>query len=133
MRSIGDGDGRGIARQSATALKLNSIGSMAQASRRLGPLSAGGIASGLRAQRRDFALPELRGQGVSKAESAQSKMGAIDGTASILVNFAPTVVLQSGADLGELERRVIQAIGRHSHELVRIISRELQSKRRAAF
>jgi hypothetical protein len=60
-------------------------------------------------------------------------MGAIEGSRPVVVNFSPTVVLQGGGDPGDLERRVVQAIGRHSHEIVRIVARELQLQRRAAF
>ncbi len=133
MRSVAGGDGLGIARQLSTALHLKPIRSMTGASRTLGPLSAGGIALGLRGQPPASALTEIPGPGSSATKSAQFRKGAINGSGSILVNFSPTVVLQGGVESGELERRVVEAIGRHSHELIRIVSRELQSQRRAAF
>ncbi len=49
------------------------------------------------------------------------------------VNFSPTVVVQSESQHGSIEGKVVDAIRRHSHELVRLIDRELQMQRRAVF
>jgi hypothetical protein len=49
------------------------------------------------------------------------------------VNFSPTVVVQSESEHHSIEGKVLEAIRRHSHELVRLISRELQMQRRAFF
>jgi hypothetical protein len=49
------------------------------------------------------------------------------------VNFSPTIVLQNCEEFAGIENAVVQAIRQHSHELVRIIGRELQTQRRAAF
>jgi hypothetical protein len=51
----------------------------------------------------------------------------------IVVNFSPTIVLQNCEEFAGIENAVVQAIRQHSHELVRIIGRELQTQRRAAF
>jgi hypothetical protein len=129
----GHGDRLGIALQRSTAFHLNSIRGVAQGNRTPGPLPAGGIASRSRAHRSAFASPEIFGHAASAAKSANFGKGAVEGSTPVVVNFSPTVVLQGGMDPGDLERRVVQAIGRHSHELVRIVARELQSQRRAAF
>jgi hypothetical protein len=49
------------------------------------------------------------------------------------INFSPTVVIQSESEHGSIEGRVVEAIRRHSYELVRLIGRELQTQRRAVF
>ena len=49
------------------------------------------------------------------------------------INFAPTVVVHPETDHGKLERNVVEAIRRHSYELVRLINRELQTQRRGCF
>jgi hypothetical protein len=51
----------------------------------------------------------------------------------LIVNFSPTIVLQGKMERGNLERTVVQAIRLHSHELVQIINRELDTQSRAAF
>jgi hypothetical protein len=51
----------------------------------------------------------------------------------LTVNFSPTVVIQSESEHGSIEGRVVEAIRRHSYELVRLIGRELQTQRRAVF
>jgi len=49
------------------------------------------------------------------------------------VNFSPTVVVQSESEHDSIERKVVEAIRRHSHELIRLIGRELHMQRRAVF
>ncbi|GEM_PF-6305459 len=129
----GHSDGLGIALQHSTAFQLNSMRSVAQANRTPGAPPAGAISSRWRADWPASAWPEISGHAASAIRSATSRMGAIEGSRPVVVNFSPTVVLQGGGDPGDLERRVVQAIGRHSHEIVRIVARELQLQRRAAF
>lgn len=51
----------------------------------------------------------------------------------VVITFSPTVVIHNQAEHGNLEGKVVEAIRRHSYELVRLISRELQTQRRAFF
>jgi len=51
----------------------------------------------------------------------------------IVVNFSPTIVIHSGEGFAGIENAVVQALRQHSHELVRVIGRELQTQRRTAF
>ena len=133
MQFAGNSDGLGSALQSSTTFQLNSMHSVAQANRTPGALPAGAIASRWRPDWPASAPPENSGHAASATRSATFGKSAIEVSRPVVVNFSPTVVLQGGGDPGELERRVVQAIGRHSHELVRIVARELQLQRRAAF
>jgi hypothetical protein len=63
----------------------------------------------------------------------ESRLDASEAHAPLVVNFSPTIVIQGRMEAGNIERTVIQAIRLHSHELVHIINRELQTQRRAAF
>lgn len=67
------------------------------------------------------------------ATAATSGANASQVSQAMVINFSPTVVVHGGSDIVDLERRVIHAIGYHSHELVRILTRELQKHRRTTF
>jgi hypothetical protein len=49
-----------------------------------------------------------------------------------VVNFSPTIVLRNTEEFAGIENAVMQAIRQHSHEVIRIIHRELQTQRRTA-
>jgi hypothetical protein len=49
------------------------------------------------------------------------------------INFSPTVVVPNDRDHGNIEDKVLEAIRRHSYELVRLIGREVHTQRRAVF
>jgi hypothetical protein len=51
----------------------------------------------------------------------------------ITISFSPTIVVSNNDEHGSLEGQVLEAIGRHSYELVRLIGREVQTQRRAVF
>ncbi|MBF6559137.1 MAG: hypothetical protein IVW56_02520 [Candidatus Binataceae bacterium] len=48
------------------------------------------------------------------------------------MNYSPTVTLFD-APPGEMERRLVEAIGRHGSDLVRVLNREMEKRRRAGF
>jgi len=50
----------------------------------------------------------------------------------LIVNYSPTVTL-SDAPPGEMERRLVEAIGRHGSDLVRVLNQEMEKRRRAGF
>ncbi len=50
----------------------------------------------------------------------------------LIVNYSPTVTLFD-APPGEMERRLVEAIGRHGSDLVRVLNREMEKRRRAGF
>ena len=89
------------------------------------------MAAQVRAQRPIFASTGMSGLTASTSGTARTGSAATGVSAAAVVNFAPSIVINGAMEPNELGRRVIEAIGRHSHELVRIITRELQSKRRA--
>ncbi len=55
---------------------------------------------------------------------------AAAGPRAIVVNYSPTVVVQGGSDVQEIEQRLLDAIGRHGHELADIIDREYAKRAR---
>ncbi len=82
------------------------------------------------------AQPDLRsfaGRVGGGSSTQQSAANAVDVPSSLIVNFSPSVVINDGGHSIDLENHVVQAIARHSHELARIMMRELQARRRAAF
>jgi hypothetical protein len=93
----------------------------------------GSIAARLRAQRPALASSVFSGPAAFVNGAARSKAADTGASPPLVVNFSPTVNIHGAAEPSDLERRVAQAIERRSHELVRIVSRERQSQRRAAF
>jgi hypothetical protein len=77
-------------------------------------------------------LNEFPKQQSSKAFTVRSNMPSKNESRPIQIDFSPTVVLNNINDQDDFERRVVQAIGRHGHELARLVFRELQTKQRAA-
>jgi len=73
------------------------------------------------------ALPNPRGR------SAGPLAGSSDLEHSIVLNFSPTVVVRSDAETGNIAEAVMQAIRRHGHELVHIINREMETRKRTRF
>lgn len=49
---------------------------------------------------------------------------------AIVVNYSPTLVVQGNSDVQEIEQRLLDAIGRHGHELADIIDREYAKRTR---
>lgn len=90
-------------------------------------------AAQLRTIRRIDASPSMAVSPLLTATAAGSPTGTSQVSPPMVINFSPTVVVHGGTDAGDLERRVVQAIGRHSHELIRILTRELQQRSRTAF
>jgi hypothetical protein len=90
-------------------------------------------AARLRAIRPAAASPMMPMQATDDGIAARSQARAGGMSPPMVVNFSPTVALHGGTDEGEFERRVVQAIGHHSHELVRIVTRELRQRLRTAF
>jgi hypothetical protein len=90
-------------------------------------------AAQLRAQPPAFASAGSSGLAAATTVAARSGAAAMGRRPPFVVNFSPTIVIDNAIEPGELERRVTQTIERHSHELVRIVTRELQSQRRAMF
>jgi hypothetical protein len=67
------------------------------------------------------------------ARPTRAKFDASEAPAPLVVNFSPTIVIQGKIEAENIEGTVIRAIRTHSHELIHIINRELQTQRRAAF
>lgn len=61
------------------------------------------------------------------------RANAAEAPAPFVVNFSPNVVINDNRPSIDFEHQVVQTIARHSHELVSIVMREIQSRRRAAF
>jgi hypothetical protein len=57
-------------------------------------------------------------------QSAKERIPANTRAEAIVVNYSPTLVVHGSLDVPELERRLLDAIGRHGHELANIIDRE---------
>lgn len=51
----------------------------------------------------------------------------------VVVNYSPTVVINGASEIPDLDRRVVEAISRHGHELAQIIDRELAMRQRSIF
>ncbi len=93
----------------------------------------GSKAAQLRAQSPVFASAGSSGLAAATTAATRTEAAATGRRPPFVVNFSPTIVIDNAIGPGELEQRITQAIGRHSHELVRIMTRELQSRRRAMF
>lgn len=65
--------------------------------------------------------------------AVRSQAGSSELKPSITLNFSPTVVVQGDAGVGNTGDAVMQAIRRHSHELVHIINREMEARKRTLF
>jgi hypothetical protein len=128
-RRYGRGKGSGRARPPSQADRLKSMHFEAGATRVLTGIARGGMSAHLRAP---------KAFGVSSGPIASATGGAratvsSGGAQPLVVNFSPSVVIRKGAETEDLEQRVVQAIERHSYELLRIINRELESQRRVGF
>jgi hypothetical protein len=51
----------------------------------------------------------------------------------VVVNYSPTVVINGAGESPELDRRVVEVISRHGHELAQIIERQLALRQRSIF
>jgi hypothetical protein len=67
------------------------------------------------------------------ARPTRARFDASEAAAPLVLNFSPTIVIQGKVEAENIENTVIRAIRTHSHELIHIINRELQTQRRAAF
>lgn len=123
----------GAIRQRSVNGSPSLTGLSSRTNRILAPLSTHEGGAKTLTHRPTFTLNPLSGRSAPAASSLRSKMSARSEARPILVDFSPTVVLNGDADPGEFERRIIHAIERHSHELARLVLRELQAQRRAAF
>lgn len=63
-------------------------------------------------------------------QAAKEPTPAATGAQGIVVNYSPTLVVQGTSEIQEIERRLLDAIGRHGHELANIIDREYAKRTR---
>ena len=109
-----------------------------EASRVLSSISAkGSTAAGLSAHLR-AGRPEAQQSASVQPTVAGSRATRFSGNSNkkgdpFIINFSPTVVIQSHAEIIDFENSFVEAMTRHSYELVRLINRELQIQGRAAF
>jgi hypothetical protein len=95
--------------------------------------TAAGLSAHLRAgrpgaQQSASVQPTVAGSHATRFSGNSNKKGD-----PFIINFSPTVVIQSHAEIIDFENRFVEAMTRHSYELVRLINRELQIQGRAAF
>lgn len=113
------------------AVQLSSIRFESQESREPSMTSNSGTAGRLRGQQGTVESAAQRGDKSSSGERRGTSATGL--AASVVVNFSPSVTITGGARPIDLENSVLQAIARHSHELVRIVAQELRSQHRAGF
>ena len=76
---------------------------------------------------------DFAGRANDYAQGAErSASGYRGGSAPLIVNYSPNVTL-ADASPGDMERRLVEAIGRHGSDLVRILNREMEKRQRAGF
>lgn len=73
-----------------------------------------------------FARNSCRGW-ASRADARSRESG------HIMINYAPTVTVNGGADIGDIDSLIVEAMRRHGHELALVIRREAAVRRRAEF
>jgi hypothetical protein len=109
-----------------------------EASRAPSNISAkGSTAAGLSAQLR-AGRPGAQQSASVQPTVAGSRATGLSGNVNkksdpFVIEFSPTVVIQCDPEIIDLESRVVEAMTRHSYELVRLINRELQIQGRGAF
>ncbi|MGH7932270.1 MAG: hypothetical protein ACREQN_03775 [Candidatus Binataceae bacterium] len=52
---------------------------------------------------------------------------------SLTLNYSPTVIIRDSDGAADLDRRVIEALRRHGHDLLQTLSRELTQRSRTRF
>jgi hypothetical protein len=60
----------------------------------------------------------------------RSNRGTPPSAREIIVNYSPTLVVQGGSDVQDVEARLLEAIGRSGYELAKILDREYARRAR---
>ncbi|MGH8338341.1 MAG: hypothetical protein ACRETL_16300, partial [Gammaproteobacteria bacterium] len=68
----------------------------------------------------------------SLRDAQRARQKAERSRTALTVNFSPTVVLQAQPDQAA-KKNIVEALSRHSHELVQLIEHEIAKQRRVEF